>query len=101
MKTKEIVINYHITSKCNFKCRYCYASWEDMKNQRKELYSDESAVKKLLVSVFRYFQSLGYNQIRLTIAGGEPLTVNSLPKIIHIAKEIGFTVSIITNGYLL
>lgn len=26
-KANQLVINYHITEKCNYDCHYCYAKW--------------------------------------------------------------------------
>ena len=26
--TKELVVNWHITEACNYKCDYCFAKWD-------------------------------------------------------------------------
>ncbi|ROR40646.1 viperin family antiviral radical SAM protein [Caminibacter pacificus] len=90
---KEIVINWHIIQKCNYRCFYCFAKYE--KSER-EIYFDKSNSLKLLKEVYSYFAQ-NYKRIRLNLAGGEPLLVKDLNFIIKSAKSIGFDVSIITN----
>jgi len=90
---KEIVINWHIIPKCNYRCFYCFAKYE---KSGREIYFDKSNSLKLLKEVYSYFAQ-NYKKIRLNLAGGEPLLVKDLNFIIENAKNIGFDVSIITN----
>lgn len=41
----ELVINYHITEACNFKCSYCFAKWN---KDAKKLLHNQTAVSKLM-----------------------------------------------------
>jgi len=91
---EEIVINYHITSKCNYTCKYCFAEWKQP-NRIKELYKDKAQLHKIAQDIKT---SLYDKNIRINFAGGEPLLINSLPKIIKIFKSYGFKIGIITNG---
>lgn len=109
--TGELVINWHVTEACNFRCRYCYAQWGDAPNPR-ELFHDEAASRQLLAQLATYFSpdnrrnplrdALAWSSLRLNFAGGEPLLYG--PRILRLARQarsLGMAVSIITNGSLL
>lgn len=104
----ELVINWHITEACNYRCRYCYAKWDKASNRR-ELIHDQSHSTRLLEELAAFFrpgnsrnplsQALGWKSLRLNLAGGEPLLYHQ--EVLHIAHEarrLGFSVSIITNA---
>lgn len=102
----ELVINWHLTEACNYKCRYCYAKWQ---GNEKELLHDWERTKKLLDELTSYFhpdnttnplrQSLTWSGIRLNLAGGEPLLYpNAALRVLTYARSAGMTTSIITNG---
>lgn len=104
-KAKQLVINYHITEKCNYDCHYCYAKWA----KPNELHRNWDEMKSVLTSLADYFlspnpiqQQLGYQSVRLNFAGGEPLLlkqrfIDALDYAIH----LGFDTSIISNGHLI
>jgi len=95
----DIVINYHITEKCNYLCHYCFAKYGLEEAFKKEIHNDLSLVKIMLEDVYNYFKNGNKNKaIRLNFAGGEPLLLKKMPDIIKIAYDIGFKVSIISNG---
>lgn len=104
----ELVINWHITEACNYRCRYCYAKWDKASNRR-ELIHDQSHSTKLLEELAAFFrpgnsrnplsQALGWKSLRLNLAGGEPLLYHrEVLHIAHEARRLGFSVSIITNA---
>lgn len=95
---KEIVVNWHIIQKCNYKCDYCFAHYE--KEHIKEVYHSKKDIEKLLIKVYDFFIFTYKKPIRLNIAGGEPTLSKNISFIIRKAREIGFNVSIITNGSL-
>ncbi len=107
----ELVINWHVTEACNFRCRYCYAQWDKAPDPR-ELFHDEAASRQLLEQLAAYFSPnncsnplhnmLGWSSLRLNFAGGEPLLYGR--RILWLARQarsLGMSVSIITNGSLL
>lgn len=105
-KSDELVINWHITEACNYNCTYCFAKW----GKPNELHRSFEAIEKLLDSLASYFikgspslkQKLGYKNVRLNIAGGEPMMLGSTFSIVlMLAKQKGFKTSIITNGHYL
>ncbi|MGA4607220.1 viperin family antiviral radical SAM protein [Pseudoalteromonas maricaloris] len=103
---KELVINWHITEVCNYDCKYCFAKW----GRPKELHRSLEEIEKLLDNLALYFingqsrlkSELGYETVRLNLAGGEPMMLGSTFFIIlMLAKQKGFKTSIITNGHYL
>ena len=103
---RELVLNWHITETCNYNCTYCFAKW----GKPNELHSSLEAIEKLLDNLADYFikgssslkQKLGYESVRLNIAGGEPMMLGSTFSIVlMLAKQKGFKTSIITNGHYL
>lgn len=94
MKKTNYVFNWHVTSKCNYHCCFCYAEWEEMP----EIWDDPQKVAGLLknLSESRLFEK---GRTRLNIAGGEPvLNMKKLAPVIETAWSKGFVLSIITNG---
>ena len=80
-------INYHITEKCNYCCKFCFARY---KNHNKELSLYES------LELIRILAESGCKKINF--AGGEPTLINHLPELIIHSKDLGMFVSMITNG---
>ncbi|BAC94958.1 conserved hypothetical protein [Vibrio vulnificus YJ016] len=104
-KANQLVINYHITEKCNYDCHYCYAKWA----KPNELHRNVDEMKRVLSKLAEYFlspnpiqQQLQYQSVRLNFAGGEPLLLKQrLIDALDFAIELGFETSIITNGHLI
>jgi radical S-adenosyl methionine domain-containing protein 2 len=101
-KHKELVINWHITEVCNYSCQYCYAKWE---KQGMELIHDNEKTKGLLEQIQIHFNKLisddgvVFDSLRLNLAGGEPLLYpGKVLRTIKLAHQMGFNISIITNG---
>ncbi|MCH8543857.1 MAG: viperin family antiviral radical SAM protein [Alcanivorax sp.] len=105
---KNLVINFHMTEVCNYRCAYCYAKWHD-DPQSNELHRQEGKVDELLTSLAEHFLSpnplqdqLGYQGVRINFAGGEPMVLGKqFIAALRKAKALGFSTSIITNGHFL
>lgn len=104
----ELVINWHITEACNYRCRYCYAHWT---GNNRELVHNVPVTTQMLENIWQYFhpqnlanplrRAMDWQGIRLNLAGGEPLLYpERVHRILTDAREIGFTTSLITNGSL-
>lgn len=102
----ELVINWHVTEACNYRCRYCYAHWE---NRGRELIHDDATSTRMLQELWQHFspsnldnplrQHMDWTGVRLNLAGGEPLLYpDRVRGIIKTAREFGFSASVITNG---
>ncbi|MDH0445078.1 viperin family antiviral radical SAM protein [Stutzerimonas stutzeri] len=103
-----LVINWHLTEACNYRCQYCYAAWSESACRR-ELIHDPERTTALLSELYRFFRPgnranplasrMSWNSVRLNLAGGEPLLhADKLPAIVSQARALGFEVSMISNG---
>lgn len=106
-----LVINWHLTEACNFRCHYCYGKW-DSKNLGADLVRSSSQRRALIEALHLFFRpdnlenpllsQLSWDRVRLNLAGGEPLLyAKYLPALLDEARDAGFDTSIITNGSLL
>lgn len=103
MDIKELVVNWHITESCNFKCQYCFAHWN--KPCKVELLHSEYDVKALLnqisdmTNIIENKTGIKFESLRLNLVGGETfLYKNQVKYIIKEAVNLGFKLSAITNG---
>lgn len=85
-------VSFHIVKPCNMKCKFCYATFDDMRVMR-QLPKEEAFV------ILQKLKEAGVEKI--TFAGGEPFLYKNLTDLIIYAKTIGLTTSIITNGWFL
>lgn len=87
----NLVINWHITEKCNYHCRFCFAKW----NNQNEIWNSFDKAKSILDNLY----SIWKPTYRLNFVGGEPLLFPT--KIIPIMKyaiSLGMNISVQTNG---
>lgn len=90
---KQKTFNLHFTDFCNFKCKHCFVN-----KQGKELTLEE--IKLIVDKLADYSKYTGIN-IRINLAGGEPLISKNIQTIIDYIYSKGIQISIITNGYFL
>jgi len=100
----KMVYNWHLTERCNYACKYCFAKWSKPKEicHNHELVNrifKELSQKEVISKKFRE----NVTSLRINFAGGEPLILdkNVFGKIVVRAKKLGFETSLITNGFLL
>ncbi|MFG0527330.1 viperin family antiviral radical SAM protein [Pseudomonas sp. yb_5] len=104
----QLVLNWHLTEACNYRCQYCYAAWKESACPR-ELIHDVEQTTALLRELYRFFhptnhanplaRRMSWSSVRLNLAGGEPLLhARKLPAIVSQARALGFEVSMISNG---
>lgn len=91
MKSKDVItsVNWHVTSKCNYNCKFCF-----MQNLNGG-FADVSKARDILETL----KSKGMEKVNFV--GGEPMLYPLIFDTTEIAKEMGFVVSIVTNGYCL
>ncbi|MBF7691285.1 viperin family antiviral radical SAM protein [Acinetobacter pollinis] len=99
----KIVINYHLTEACNYKCFYCFAKWQN-KNQKEVLHSKEKIHQlmfeiSLLPTLLNAKYGTNFSGVRLNLVGGETfLYKKQVLNIIEEARKYDFELSAITNG---
>lgn len=106
--TFPLVINWHLTEACNFSCKYCYAHW-NRPTAVKVIAQNPARSSALLAELWAFFRGdslpnsqrscFSWHGVRLNLAGGEPLLFDErVTEIVSQARELGFEVSMITNG---
>jgi len=83
-------INFHITQRCNYCCRYCFAKYDNHGNE---------LILEHQIKIINELIENGCKKINF--AGGEPTLVSHLSYLIIHAKEQGAFTSLISNGTLL
>lgn len=105
----QLVVNWHILERCNFRCNYCYAHWPEPEAgvHLPEVWKNPEWTDQVLSGLSRapsFVAGDWTGAPRLNIAGGEPLLLwdkGPLPDILAKAGRLGFALSVITNGFLL
>ena len=108
--TEEIVINWHLIEKCNYRCHYCFAKWHSPTTA--EIWRSEERTDRFLADLWSAFKAgcphptafgqIEWSSARLSLAGGEPTLLRSgTTEICRKATRLGFEVSLISNGSLM
>ena len=92
--TKVPSVNYHIWEPCNMRCRFCFATFQDVK-QEMRLPKGHLPEQDCVAIVDKLAQA-GFEKINF--AGGEPTLCKWLPDLIEQAKRYGMVTSIVSNG---
>ncbi len=94
MKTNPIsTINFHLWEPCNMRCGFCFATFQDVKqNLPKGHLPKEEAL--------RLVQLLGESQLfqKITFVGGEPTLCPWLLDLVKMAKSYGLATCVVSNG---
>jgi radical S-adenosyl methionine domain-containing protein 2 len=86
-------VNFHLWEPCNMRCRFCFATFQDVKQTvlpRGHLPREQALV------VVEQLAAAGFDKI--TFAGGEPTLCPWLGELIALAKQRGLTTMLVTNG---
>ena len=95
MKTKTVIpaVNYHLWQACNMRCKYCFATFQDVK--RTILPKGHLPMDKSMILIEQLAE---YGFKKITFAGGEPTLCPWLGQLIAHAKRNGLTTMIVSNG---
>ena len=86
-------VNFHLWKPCNMRCRFCFATFQDV---GKHALPKGHLPREDCLSVVEALAGAGFHKINF--AGGEPTLCPWLPDLIRRAKELALTTSIVTNG---
>ena len=89
-------VNFHLWAPCNMRCGFCFAPFDDV---RRALLPKGHMGKEDCIKVVEALAEVGIAKINF--AGGEPTLCPWLPNLVHRAKALGMTTSVVTNGSLL
>jgi radical S-adenosyl methionine domain-containing protein 2 len=93
MKTPISAVNFHLWEPCNFSCKFCFASFQDV---RKTILPKGHLPKEESLRVVDRLAEAGFEKI--TFVGGEPTLCPWLAELIVRAKAKGLVTMIVTNG---
>lgn len=82
-------LNWHITDRCNYRCRFCFA----------QKLGNELHDAKMIDSILTTIADKGIEKVNF--AGGEPFLHSDIDIMFRKAKDLGMTVSVVSNGSLL
>lgn len=89
---EELTANFHFIKNCNFRCRFCYATFDDSIAPGSILPHEQLLeITRLLARRYR----------KVTFVGGEPTIYRRLPMMLAIASSEGTLTNLVTNGYLI
>ncbi|QHI38933.1 Cyclic pyranopterin monophosphate synthase 1 [Kordia antarctica] len=86
-------VNFHLWQPCNMRCKFCFATFLDVKQT---ILPKGHLPEAEAVEVVKSLANYGFKKI--TFVGGEPLLCKWLPKLIRTAKELGLNTTVVTNG---
>lgn len=89
-------INFHLWQPCNMRCKFCFATFQDVKN---DILPKGHLPQADALQIVEQIGAFGFEKI--TFAGGEPTLCPWLPALIQKAKAYGMTTGIVTNGTML
>ena len=84
---RPVSVNWTVTTKCNYKCRYCFARFPGITT------SLSPGQMRRIPSLLR---DLGCEKV--TFVGGEPTLCPQLPELLRLSKSCGLTTMLVTNG---
>ena len=87
-------VNFHLWEPCNMRCRFCFATFQDVKREM-NLPKGHLPEEKCLLVVDRLAEA-GFEKINF--AGGEPTLCPWFPNLIRQSKQRGMVTSVVTNG---
>lgn len=82
-----IAINFHLYKPCNYRCRFCFATFRDI---RGHLGLEDAR------TLLRLLREAGGE--KLSFAGGEPTLHPHIGELVAESRRLGFVTSIISNG---
>lgn len=86
-------INFHLWEPCNMRCKYCFATFQDVKQT---VLPKGHLPKEQALNIVKLVAQAGFEKI--TFAGGEPTLCPWLYDLVDLAHNLGLTTMIVTNG---
>lgn len=84
-----ISVNLVVTTRCNYKCRFCFGHYKQLKAIPKD---------DCILEIPKLLAEAGCQ--KLTLEGGEPFLSPKLSELLKKAKNLGLVTCVVTNGKL-
>lgn len=81
------VVNLHVTSVCNLHCKYCFGQFPEIARP-----PPKTDWRRVIAAI----HAAGVR--RVNFSGGEPTLVPELVELLRLARSLGLSTSIVTNG---
>ncbi|MFE6510449.1 viperin family antiviral radical SAM protein [Nocardioides sp. NPDC057767] len=106
MTDVEMVVNLHVTERCNYRCTYCFGKWGLLQESSAETsvwVDTETAYRIMWELADKFRRDRGADSpIRFNFVGGEPALLPNIDDLVDYARSILKTrVSYVTNGLML
>jgi radical S-adenosyl methionine domain-containing protein 2 len=86
-------VNFHLWEPCNMRCQFCFATFKEVKQT---VLPKGHLPKYQALDIIRHLAEMGFEKV--TFAGGEPTLCPWLLELIALAKDLGLTTMLVTNG---
>ncbi|MEI7058292.1 viperin family antiviral radical SAM protein [Nocardioides sp. CCNWLW239] len=106
MTDVEMVVNLHVTERCNYRCTYCFGQWGLLAESKAEtsVWADTAEAFRImrdLADTFRRERGED-SSIRFNFVGGEPALLPNIADLVgHARTTLKTRVSYVTNGLML
>jgi hypothetical protein len=81
-------VNFHVWKYCNYKCKFCFATFKDVRGQMKE------------AEALEVVEALAPHCEKITFVGGEPTLCPFLGALIDRAHQLGLTTCVVGHQAL-
>jgi radical SAM protein with 4Fe4S-binding SPASM domain len=100
IKTFDFFLQWHLTERCNLRCRHCYQEAAHVQEMAPAVVKNEiDGATEMLKAWEKEYGITVSPSIHFT--GGEPFLFEGLWDVVAYAKEQGYTVALMTNGCLI
>jgi len=86
---KPCAINWTISTRCNYSCKYCFARFPELKGRQPLPFPTIKKIPGMLAEA---------GCEKLTFVGGEPTLFPHLPELLRKSHDVGLTTMLVTNG---
>ena len=106
MTDAEMVVNLHVTERCNYQCSYCFGKWStpEGSNNDESAWADTATAHRImreLAAKFRRVRGKG-SPLRFNFVGGEPALLPNIADLVEFARhDLQARASYVTNGLML
>jgi len=96
-----MVVNLHVTERCNFRCAYCFGQWGLLAEGAREssAFANTAEATGLMTSLWSKF--CPDRAVRFNFVGGEPALLPNIADLFAVARSLGARTSYVTNGLML
>ncbi len=91
---RNVVINWAVSSVCNYRCGYCWDANHDGRNK----FPSEERLQAVLAFIEKAVRHYEGRKVCFEFAGGEPTLWPALPDVMSYASGLGADVRLISNG---